>query len=74
MRYSVFIKENENIDTIVLRIEMANEDNEVIKVNRLMDYLIVKSEDPSSLNVMGVVEVSEDSDFSGLHQVATEDF
>ena len=68
MRYSVFI-EDENLDVVTLRIETADENNEVLRVNRLIDYLIVKSDNPKSLWVEGVIEVSEDSDFSGLYEL-----
>jgi hypothetical protein len=70
MRYSIFAKEGQNLDVLVLRIELAHEENEVLKVNRLMDYLLVRSNHPETLWVEGVFEVSEDKDYSGLHSLS----
>ena len=58
-RYSVFVKDGVNLDSIVVELE-THEHTEVISVNRLLDYLIVETDDPDSLKVSGVIDVVED--------------
>lgn len=63
-RYSVFIDSSSNIDEVVLYLEISEPSNEVLHVNRLLDYIIVVSPNERSLWVKGVQDVQDDESVS----------
>lgn len=59
-QYSVFIQDGQNIDEVVFLLEELP-DTEVVSVNRMLDYLVVRTLQPHTLwNVKGIAEICDD--------------